>query len=47
MTKYTLAKKIHPSLAITLGDPAGIGVEVILKALADGEIRKNCDVGLC
>jgi 4-hydroxythreonine-4-phosphate dehydrogenase len=31
-------------LAITLGDPAGIGPEVILKALADPTITKNCDV---
>ncbi len=31
-------------LAITLGDPAGIGGEVILKALADPEIQKNCDL---
>jgi len=33
-----------PRLAVTLGDPAGIGSEVILKALADKEIRKICDV---
>lgn len=31
-------------LAITLGDPAGIGGEVILKALADPEINKNCNL---
>jgi len=33
-----------PRLAITLGDPAGIGPEVILKALADPEVIKNCQV---
>ncbi len=31
-------------LALTLGDPAGIGPEVILKALADPAMRENCDV---
>ena len=35
MTKY-------PHLAITLGDPAGIGVEIILKALADSSINRDC-----
>jgi 4-hydroxythreonine-4-phosphate dehydrogenase len=29
---------VLPRLAITLGDPAGIGPEVILKALADPSI---------
>jgi 4-hydroxythreonine-4-phosphate dehydrogenase len=33
-----------PRLAVTLGDPAGIGAEVILKALADEQIRNNCNV---
>jgi 4-hydroxythreonine-4-phosphate dehydrogenase len=46
MTKYTLPKQTHPSLAITLGDPAGIGVEVILKALGDEEVSKKCNVVL-
>ena len=34
----------RPRLALTLGDPAGIGSEVILKALADPEVTQNCDV---
>lgn len=34
----------RPRLAIALGDPAGIGPEIILKALADPAIVKNCDV---
>jgi 4-hydroxythreonine-4-phosphate dehydrogenase len=34
----------RPRLALTLGDPAGIGSEVILKALADPEVTENCDV---
>lgn len=35
-----------PHLALTLGDPAGIGTEVILKALADPLILKNCRITL-
>ena len=31
-----------PRLVVTLGDPAGIGSEVILKALADPEVTQNC-----
>ncbi|ARV62919.1 4-hydroxythreonine-4-phosphate dehydrogenase PdxA [Nostocales cyanobacterium HT-58-2] len=34
----------RPRLALTLGDPAGIGPEVILKALTDQEIHKTCDI---
>lgn len=34
----------RPRLALTLGDPAGIGPEVILKALADPEVSQYCDV---
>ncbi|MBD2292080.1 4-hydroxythreonine-4-phosphate dehydrogenase PdxA [Anabaena sphaerica FACHB-251] len=34
----------RPRLALTLGDPAGIGSEVILKALADSEVIQNIDV---
>ena len=34
----------RPRLALTLGDPAGIGPEVILKALRDPEVSKSCDV---
>ncbi|MEB3179059.1 MAG: 4-hydroxythreonine-4-phosphate dehydrogenase PdxA [Nostocaceae cyanobacterium] len=41
--EISLKEKL-PRLAVTLGDPAGIGSEVILKALADKEIRKICDV---
>ncbi|BAY15085.1 4-hydroxythreonine-4-phosphate dehydrogenase [Anabaenopsis circularis NIES-21] len=37
-------KESRPRLALTLGDPAGIGTEVILKALADPEVSQNCDV---
>lgn len=34
----------NPRLALTLGDPAGIGPEVVLKALADPQVTQNCDV---
>jgi 4-hydroxythreonine-4-phosphate dehydrogenase len=33
-----------PHLAITLGDPAGIGGEIILKALANPSLTQNCRV---
>ncbi|MBD2449176.1 4-hydroxythreonine-4-phosphate dehydrogenase PdxA [Nostoc sp. FACHB-152] len=33
-----------PRLAVTLGDPAGIGPEVILKALADPELSQHYDI---
>lgn len=35
---------MQPKLALTLGDPAGIGSEVLLKALADPEIQSLCDL---
>jgi len=31
-----------PIVAITMGDPAGIGPEIVLKALANPAIKKNC-----
>lgn len=31
-----------PVVAITMGDPAGVGPEVVLKALADPAVRKAC-----
>jgi 4-hydroxythreonine-4-phosphate dehydrogenase len=34
----------HPRLAVTLGDPAGIGPEVVLKALADPEATTDCEI---
>jgi 4-hydroxythreonine-4-phosphate dehydrogenase len=40
----TLQAKNCPHLALTLGDPAGIGPEVILKALTDSKVSKNCDL---
>lgn len=34
----TIPNPIHPTVVITLGDPAGVGTEVALKALADPTI---------
>lgn len=34
----------RPRLAITLGDPAGIGPEVVLKALADPSVAQSCQL---
>ncbi len=33
-----------PRLALTLGDPAGIGPEIVLKALADASVTQSCQV---
>jgi 4-phospho-D-threonate 3-dehydrogenase / 4-phospho-D-erythronate 3-dehydrogenase len=32
----------RPRVGITVGDPAGIGIEVVLKAVADQTVRENC-----
>jgi 4-hydroxythreonine-4-phosphate dehydrogenase len=34
---------MKPRLAITLGDPAGIGPEIVFKALRDPRIRRVCE----
>ncbi len=34
----------RPLLAVTAGDPRGIGPEIITKALADPRVRERCDV---
>lgn len=33
------ARRVKPLIAVTMGDPAGIGAEVIVKALADPDVR--------
>lgn len=38
--------KSKPHLAIPIGDPAGIGTEVLLKALVDPTIHKKCQICL-
>src|SRR5512133_306485 len=36
------ARRGLPHIGITMGDPAGIGPEVVLKAVAEEEIRRIC-----
>src|SRR5260370_21684337 len=38
----TLASKSLPRIGITMGDPAGIGPEVVLKAVAEEEVLRIC-----
>lgn len=47
--KYLFTQPHHPPqgrprLAVTLGDPAGIGAEVVLKALADEQITQDAQI---
>ncbi|MBW3631429.1 MAG: 4-hydroxythreonine-4-phosphate dehydrogenase PdxA [Chloroflexi bacterium] len=37
-----MSNAVQPLLAITMGDPAGIGPEVVLKALAHIDVYKRC-----
>ena len=37
-----MSKVVRPLLAITMGDPAGIGPEIVLKALAHPEVFARC-----
>lgn len=34
--------RVLPRIGITMGDPAGIGPEVVLKAVAEEEVRRTC-----
>lgn len=40
-TRTSSAEELRPTIAITLGDPAGVGPEVTLKALADYAIQSS------
>ncbi len=40
MSEPTPQSETRPTIGITMGDPAGIGPEVVVKALADPEIRR-------
>src|SRR5215203_2733393 len=35
-------RRVLPRIGITMGDPAGIGPEVVLKAVAEDEVRRVC-----
>jgi 4-hydroxythreonine-4-phosphate dehydrogenase len=37
-----LNQHIKPKIAITIGDPTGIGPEIIVKALASGQLNSHC-----
>jgi 4-phospho-D-threonate 3-dehydrogenase / 4-phospho-D-erythronate 3-dehydrogenase len=39
-----LPDRREPVVAVTIGDPAGIGPEIVLKALADPDVRSGCRV---
>lgn len=41
MTSFHDKSQSNPHLAVTIGDPAGIGIEIILKALSDPSITQN------
>jgi 4-hydroxythreonine-4-phosphate dehydrogenase len=44
LLQNSLCVEERPRLALTLGDPAGVGPEVILKALAEPEFAQSYDV---
>ena len=44
VTEKLSSRQRRPRLAITLGDPTGIGPEVLLKALADPEVTTDCEI---
>ena len=33
---------IQPTIAVTMGDPAGIGPEIVVRALGEGEVQAAC-----
>ena len=41
MTKFKLSNNSKNTLIISLGDPAGIGTEITLKALSSKRLNKN------
>src|SRR6476469_2315453 len=41
-TSGSRPRRVLPRIGITMGDPAGIGPEVVLKAVAEEEIRRIC-----
>jgi 4-hydroxythreonine-4-phosphate dehydrogenase len=40
----TLPRQTPPRIAVTLGDPAGIGPEVVTKALSDPQLRQGANI---
>lgn len=39
-----MAEMVRPLLAVTLGDPSGVGPEVVAKAIAQGGVREGADI---
>ena len=39
-----MPKSFLPNLAITMGDPAGIGPEIILQALSNPQFQTKCNI---
>ena len=37
-----MAERLLPRIAVTMGDPAGVGPELCLRALASDEVRSHC-----
>ena len=37
-----MINKVKPTIAITMGDPTGVGPEIIVKALASGQLNAHC-----
>lgn len=37
-----MLKTVKPSIAITIGDPTGVGPEIIVKAIASGQLDEHC-----
>jgi 4-hydroxythreonine-4-phosphate dehydrogenase len=40
--RHTPARRGRPRIAVTMGDPAGIGPEIVLKAVAEPEVQAVC-----
>lgn len=43
MSEHSIHRSERPVIGITMGDPAGIGAEVLIKALADHSLRDQAD----
>jgi len=37
-----MTDKVKPTIAITMGDPTGVGPEIIVKAIASGQLDSHC-----
>ncbi|MBP7961893.1 MAG: 4-hydroxythreonine-4-phosphate dehydrogenase PdxA [Caldilineaceae bacterium] len=44
MSTHATASAQRPTVAITMGDPAGIGPELCLRALAEATLRQECTI---